>query len=100
MNALLWWLLQSTIALAILIPIAATLCLLFRYRPAVQHTLWLIVLLKCVTPTVVAWPWTLEDARWALGDAPLPATESAQPVSVAVSSPMPTTTLAAPAEDV
>jgi beta-lactamase regulating signal transducer with metallopeptidase domain len=59
MSTTLWWLGQNTITVAILIPLVAATCRLCRRRPAVQHALWLIVLLKLVTPPIVSWPWTL-----------------------------------------
>ena len=60
MNAILWWLAQNTITIVILIPIVAAACRLFRNRPAVQHVLWAVVLLKFITPPVVSWPWPVQ----------------------------------------
>ena len=60
MNAILWWLVQNTIAIVLLIPLAAAVCRLFRNRPAVQHVLWAVVLLKFITPPVVSWPLSIE----------------------------------------
>jgi beta-lactamase regulating signal transducer with metallopeptidase domain len=44
-----------------MIVFAATACRLFRDRPAVHHLLWLVVLLKFVTPPIVAWPWSVQE---------------------------------------
>ena len=60
MNAILWWLAQNTITIAILVPIVAAACRTCRNRPAVQHMLWTVVLLKFLTPPLVSWPWPLE----------------------------------------
>ena len=57
MTALLWWLLQCSIVAALAIPIVAATCWFFRRRPAVQHALWAVVLLKFLTPSVIVWPW-------------------------------------------
>lgn len=45
----------ATAALAVLVGIA---CRLGRFRPAVCHALWLVVLIKLLTPPVVSWPWS------------------------------------------
>jgi beta-lactamase regulating signal transducer with metallopeptidase domain len=59
-NAVLWWLVQNTLIVALLIPLVAIACRLCRNRPAVQHLLWAVVLLKFVTPPVVCWPVNME----------------------------------------
>ncbi len=53
------WLAQHLIITVMLTIVVAVLCRLLRFRPAVCHALWLLVLLKLVTPPVVAWPWTI-----------------------------------------
>jgi beta-lactamase regulating signal transducer with metallopeptidase domain len=60
MNAVLWWLVQNTLTVALLIPCVAVACRICRNRPAVQHLLWAVVLLKFVTPPVVYWPGNVE----------------------------------------
>src|SRR5262249_50565282 len=50
MIALLGWLGKNTIIVAILIPPMMFACWAFHNRPAVQHLLWVVVLLKLVTP--------------------------------------------------
>src|SRR5262245_52659837 len=54
---MLWWLAQNAVMAAILAGIVTLVCRAFRLRPAVRHALWLVVLLKLVTPPVVHWPW-------------------------------------------
>ena len=56
MNTLLWWLVQNTLTIAILIPIVAAASRLCRNRPALEHVLWLVVLLKFITPPLAVWP--------------------------------------------
>src|SRR5262249_24538155 len=59
MMAALWWIVQNTCTIAVMIAVASVACRLFRNRPAVQHLLWVVVLLKFVTPSVVYWPWSV-----------------------------------------
>ncbi len=61
MTTVLWWLLQNTLAIALLVAIVAALRPMLRTRPALEHALWLIVLIKFVTPPIVTWPWTARD---------------------------------------
>ena len=60
MNALLWWLCQNTIAVALMVPFVLLLCRAFRARPAVQHALWLVLLVKFLLPPIVDSPWSAE----------------------------------------
>src|SRR5262245_56580939 len=53
---MLWWLAQNAILAGILAVLVAVVCRVGRFRPAVRHALWLIVLLKLVTPPLLAWP--------------------------------------------
>jgi beta-lactamase regulating signal transducer with metallopeptidase domain len=52
-----WWLAHNTLFAAILAVGVYLACRLFRFRPAVRHVLWLVVLIKLVTPPLVNWPW-------------------------------------------
>jgi len=61
MTATLWWLVQNSIAVAALIAVVWVACRLLPNRPALQHTLWLVVLIKFVTPPIVSWPWSVSD---------------------------------------
>ena len=58
---MLWWLAQNTILAALLAGVVSVICRLVRPRPAVRHALWLIVLIKLVTPPLVHWPWPPPD---------------------------------------
>jgi beta-lactamase regulating signal transducer with metallopeptidase domain len=53
----LWWLAQNALLAGVLAGLVALVCRLGRFRPAVRHALWLLVLLKLVTPPLVEWPW-------------------------------------------
>jgi beta-lactamase regulating signal transducer with metallopeptidase domain/WD40 repeat protein len=66
MTTILWWLIQNTCTVALLVPIVALVCRSMRNRPALQHALWLVVLVKFVTPPFVAWPWSAREMVAAL----------------------------------
>ncbi|HVS38069.1 MAG TPA: M56 family metallopeptidase, partial [Gemmataceae bacterium] len=53
------WLIVHTVVTAAMAVLVAAACRFFRRGPAVRHLLWLIVLLKFLTPPVVSWPWSL-----------------------------------------
>jgi beta-lactamase regulating signal transducer with metallopeptidase domain len=58
---MLWWLAQNTVTAAVLATAVALLCRLGRFGPAMRHALWLVVLLKLLSPPLIAWPWQLPD---------------------------------------
>jgi hypothetical protein len=41
-----WWIVQNTMVIGLLAAIVAIACRFGRLRPAVQHILWVVVLLK------------------------------------------------------
>ena len=63
MIELLWWFGQNTLAALLMIPCVMLACRLFRDRPAVQHLLWLVILLKFVTPPIVVWPCSVDELQ-------------------------------------
>jgi uncharacterized protein (TIGR03067 family) len=75
MSMWLWWLGQNTVTIAVMIPFVLLLSRLFRNRPAAQHLLWLVVLVKFLTPPILSWPWTVEQLGGAIWSTP--AVESA-----------------------
>jgi beta-lactamase regulating signal transducer with metallopeptidase domain len=69
---MLFWLAQNTIFAGLLAVVVAIGCRVCRFRPAVQHALWLVVLVKLVTPPLVAWPgvaFTLPEEEQATAEA-------------------------------
>ena len=46
----------GTVLLALVVPV---LCRCHRLGPAARHALWLLVLLKLLTPPVISWPWAM-----------------------------------------
>lgn len=68
------WFISNTLAAAGLALVVFLMCRFGRFRPAVQHALWLVVLVKLLTPAWLAWPWS----PWDLFDHPV-AVETASP---------------------
>jgi beta-lactamase regulating signal transducer with metallopeptidase domain len=56
-----WWLFQNVVITAALAAVVIAACRLTRIGPVARHALWLVVLVKFVTPPLVAWPWTVPD---------------------------------------
>lgn len=64
---MLWLLIQHVLVVAVLVAIVMIVCRLARLRGATQHVLWLIVLIKLMTPPLVTWPWAMAEvagAKW------------------------------------
>jgi len=58
---MIWWMLQTFIITAVLAGCVWMLCRIVRPGPAMQHALWLVLLIKLVVPPVFPWPWAVED---------------------------------------
>jgi beta-lactamase regulating signal transducer with metallopeptidase domain len=76
---MLWWLVQNTVCSVALATVVAMLCRLLRPGPAVRHALWLLVLLKLLTPPLVVWPWPAPNMTEVIGLRPDLVTGSAAP---------------------
>ncbi len=72
------WIVPNTLAAACLALIVTGACRWGRFSPAVRHGLWLVVLLKLVTPPLVDIP--LPVPQWVLALAPLPSVEISEVV--------------------
>src|SRR5436305_1419237 len=59
-----WWTVQNLVVTAILTGLVWVVCRLLGIGPAARHALWLVVLLKMLTPPLVAWPWAVGDGQW------------------------------------
>jgi beta-lactamase regulating signal transducer with metallopeptidase domain len=55
------WFWHNTLWAAVLAGLVLVACRLYRFRPAVRHALWLLVLLKLLAPAWIAWPWSPLD---------------------------------------
>jgi len=66
----LWWLSQNGLVAAPLAALVAVICRFMRGNPALRNILWLLVLLKLVTPPLPLWPWPAPGlATYVLRDA-------------------------------
>jgi beta-lactamase regulating signal transducer with metallopeptidase domain len=53
------WVLSHSVGVLLLFLVVLAVCRYTRAGPAVRHALWLLVLLKLLTPPFVSWPWPL-----------------------------------------
>jgi beta-lactamase regulating signal transducer with metallopeptidase domain len=58
---MLWWTIQNLVITAILAGLVAVACKVHRLGPVVRHALWLVVLVKLLTPPLVFWPWAIRS---------------------------------------
>jgi len=56
---MLWWIAQNIIIVAILAAVVSMVCRWKRLSPAARHALWLVVLIKLITPPLFVWPWAI-----------------------------------------
>ena len=56
-----WWIFQNLVVTAALALVVAAVCRVGRIGPVARHALWVLVLVKFVTPPLVVWPWTVPD---------------------------------------
>jgi beta-lactamase regulating signal transducer with metallopeptidase domain len=56
-----WWLFQDLVITAALAAVVAVICRAPRIGPVARHALWVVVLVKFVTPPLVVWPWAAPD---------------------------------------
>ena len=66
------WFAKTTMVATGLALVAALGSRLRSVGPAVRHALWLVVLIKLMTPPLVSWPWAIS---WRVVDWPITATQ-------------------------
>jgi beta-lactamase regulating signal transducer with metallopeptidase domain len=93
---MIWWILQSTLMAGVMAAIAGLACRLRRISPALQHALWLLVLVKLLTPPVLVWPWRLPDVTALAGPRPAPEISAPQLPPHDVLAPEPLSPLGSP----
>jgi beta-lactamase regulating signal transducer with metallopeptidase domain len=76
---MLWSLAQNALVAGLLAGLVALVCRLARFGPAVRHALWLVVLIKLVTPPLIVWPWSLPDMGRVPATAHATAADAANP---------------------
>lgn len=56
-----WWIFQNVVITTVLAAAVVVVTRATRMGPVGRHALWLLVLLKFVTPPLVVWPWAAPD---------------------------------------
>src|SRR5688572_15669663 len=56
-----WWIFQNLVITTVLAAAVALACRAGRIGPVARHALWVLVLVKFVTPPLVVWPWAAPD---------------------------------------
>lgn len=56
---MLWWIAETTIVAGVLAVVAALATRFGRLGPASRHAIWLVVILKLVTPPLIRSPWAI-----------------------------------------
>ena len=54
------WFAETTVVAGMLALVAVVASRLRPIGPSVRHALWLVVLIKLVTPPLVSWPWAAD----------------------------------------
>ena len=84
------WFAETTIVAGILAVVAMTVSRFRSIAPSVRHALWVVVLIKFVTPPLVSWPWALDcrslewPAAWCQIGNPVIAAEVLPPPTEAI----------------
>ena len=78
------WFAETTLVASILALVALAVSRLRPISPSVKHALWLVVLIKFITPPLVSWPWA---ADWRVLPLPAVACQSDGPVLADVAVP-------------
>src|SRR4051812_23312980 len=58
---MLWWTFQNLVIASVLAALVWLACRSGRVGPVGRHALWLVVLIKLLTPPLVVWPWAVHD---------------------------------------
>lgn len=56
-----WWIFQNLVSTTMLAAAVALICRYGRMGPVGRHALWVLVLVKFITPPIVEWPWAAPD---------------------------------------
>ncbi len=67
---MLGWFAETTIVAALLAVVAIVGCRIRPSSPSIRHALWLVVLIKLITPPLVAWPWAVRISEFPWPEAP------------------------------
>jgi beta-lactamase regulating signal transducer with metallopeptidase domain len=58
---MLWWTTQNLLITTLLAGIVWFVCRVLRVGPVWRHALWMVVLVKLLTPPLVFWPWAVRN---------------------------------------
>ena len=58
---MLWWTFQNLVIASVLAALVWLACRSGRVGPVGRHALWLVVLVKLLTPPLVVWPWAVHE---------------------------------------
>ena len=58
------WFAETTIVAAILAVVAVLACRLRPSSPSIRHALWMVVLIKLITPPLISWPWAAPSGSY------------------------------------
>src|SRR5215472_1073151 len=61
---MLWWALQDLVITAMLAGVVWVVCRLGRVGPVARHAMWVVVLVKMLTPPLVTWPWAVPQVSY------------------------------------
>ena len=56
-----WWIFQNVVMTTALAAMVLLIGRTARLGPVARHALWVLVLLKFITPPLVQWPWAAPD---------------------------------------
>src|SRR4026208_2215527 len=56
-----WWIFQNIVMTTALAAIVLLIGRTARIGPVARHALWVLVLVKFVTPPLIVWPWAAPD---------------------------------------
>jgi beta-lactamase regulating signal transducer with metallopeptidase domain len=58
---MLWWTIQNLLIAGLVAAIVRVACHGRRIGPVGRHALWLVVLIKLLTPPLIVWPWAVQN---------------------------------------
>jgi beta-lactamase regulating signal transducer with metallopeptidase domain len=73
------WFAETTLVAGVLALVAVAASRLRHVGPSVRHALWLVVLIKLITPPLVAWPWAADWRSLSWLSAPTRVIDTADP---------------------
>jgi len=85
-----WWIFQNVVITTALAAVVFVICRTGRIGPVARHALWVLVLVKFITPPLVVWPWAAPDPFGLASPAERPGAQ-VRPYASDENPPLPTT---------